>query len=198
MPHALSFSTATLAGETEGYLGTWILGYLGTSSSTDVFYMGGMHVLSDKPCLGLACPYRAAGRYATALVPQHHQHNHTTTPQPNSPQTPIPFPLTPNSSISPTFMTLDASAASATIPGPMLSSPMVFFSRFHHGCFCCIVPCRNGCSAPFSQHDNPGQPTPPQPQCLRCDHLRAPSCHASPANFPRGKMNLSPLLHYGR
>lgn len=147
MPHALALSMATLAVETEGYLGTWVLECLGTSSSTDVFTWAACTVVRDKPCLGLACPYRAAGRYATALVSQHHQHNHTTTTQPNSPQTPIPFPLTPSSSISPTFMTLDASAASATIPGPMRPSPMVFSPGFITAVF--AVPCRNGCCARF-------------------------------------------------
>lgn len=185
MPHALALSMATLAVETEGYLGTWVLECLGTSSSTDVFTWAACTVVRDKPCLGLACPYRAAGRYATALVSQHHQHNHTTTTQPNSPQTPIPFPLTPSSSISPTFMTLDASAASATIPGPMRPSPMVFSPGFITAVFAVLCHAVTDAAPVFSTR-HPGQRTPPQPRCLRCDQLRALSYHASPAIPLRG------------
>jgi hypothetical protein len=79
--------------------GTWILEYLGTSVHGYISKYHRIVVLTDKPCLGLASPYRAAGRLCNSSclsTPPRPAHNHTTA---NSPQTPIPFPLTPDGSI---------------------------------------------------------------------------------------------------
>lgn len=94
MPHALSLSLAslaTLACRMEGYFGAWVPGYLGTSPNTDAHTEVGV---ADKPCLGLAPPYRAAGRYATtAPTSQHHHHHHTTTQPHQGELSPNPHPI---------------------------------------------------------------------------------------------------------
>lgn len=79
--------------------GTWVLRYL----STRVHQQVPVRALADKPCLGIASPYRAAGRYATAPSclatppPPEEDNHHTTTPQLILPKPPFRFPLTPDS-----------------------------------------------------------------------------------------------------
>lgn len=187
---------------------TWVLEYLRTSSSTQ---MPVLWVMADKPCLGIASSYRAAGRYAIAPVPRNttttttntvHHHKKTTTTQPHhsqfSPKPPlIPFPLTPNSPILTDFSdsTLDASAASATIPPvPCVPAQWCFFLPVSSSTIVstqyCNVPCRDGlawldrCSARLST---------PHPRRLNQLRLTACGCRL-PLPLPYEVTRLSPLL----